>query len=58
MATACALRRFVESHHAELMERFIREDMVWDLYDDEQEHDITAAASQLAPRGPVYPMWT
>jgi Arc/MetJ-type ribon-helix-helix transcriptional regulator len=27
-----ALRRFVESHRAELMERFIREDVEWGLY--------------------------
>ena len=26
-----ALRRFVESHRAELMERFIREDVEWGL---------------------------
>jgi Arc/MetJ-type ribon-helix-helix transcriptional regulator len=30
-----ALRRFVESHRAELMERFIREDMEWGLHGDE-----------------------
>jgi Arc/MetJ-type ribon-helix-helix transcriptional regulator len=30
-----ALRRFVESHRAELMERFIREDVEWGLYGDE-----------------------
>ena len=30
-----ALRRFVESHRAELMERFIREDVDWGLYGDE-----------------------
>jgi hypothetical protein len=30
-----ALRRFVESHRAELMERFILEDMEWGLYGDE-----------------------
>jgi len=30
-----ALRRFVESHHAELMERFIREDVEWGLHGDE-----------------------
>ncbi len=29
-----ALRRFVESHRAELMERFIREDVEWGLYGD------------------------
>jgi len=27
-----ALRRFVESHRAELMERFIREDVEWGLH--------------------------
>ena len=27
-----ALRRFVESHRAELMERFIREDLEWGLH--------------------------
>jgi hypothetical protein len=27
-----ALRRFVESHRAELMERFIREDVDWGLH--------------------------
>ncbi len=30
-----ALRRFVESHRIELMERFIREDVEWGLYGDE-----------------------
>ncbi len=30
-----ALRRFVESHRAELMERFIREDVEWGLYGDD-----------------------
>jgi len=30
-----ALRRFIESHRAELMERFIREDVEWGLYGDE-----------------------
>ena len=30
-----ALRRFVESHRAELMERFIREDVEWGLKGDE-----------------------
>ena len=30
-----ALRRFVESHRAELMERFIREDVQWGLHGDE-----------------------
>jgi Arc/MetJ-type ribon-helix-helix transcriptional regulator len=30
-----ALRRFVESHRAELMERFIREDVEWGLRGDE-----------------------
>ena len=30
-----AFRRFVESHRAELMERFIREDVDWGLYGDE-----------------------
>jgi Arc/MetJ-type ribon-helix-helix transcriptional regulator len=30
-----AMRRFVESHRAELMERFIREDVEWGLYGDE-----------------------
>ena len=30
-----ALRRFVESHRAELMERFILEDVEWGLYGDE-----------------------
>ncbi len=30
-----ALRRFVESHRAELMERFIREDIKWGLHGDE-----------------------
>ena len=29
-----ALRRFVESHRAELMERFLREDIEWGLYGD------------------------
>jgi Arc/MetJ-type ribon-helix-helix transcriptional regulator len=29
-----ALRRFVESHRAELMERFIREDVEWGLHGD------------------------
>ena len=29
-----ALRRFVESHRAELMERFLREDVEWGLYGD------------------------
>ena len=27
-----ALRRFVESHRAELMERFVREDVEWGLH--------------------------
>jgi len=30
-----ALRRFVESHRAELMERFIYEDVEWGLHGDE-----------------------
>ena len=30
-----ALRRFVESHRAELMERFVREDAEWGLHGDE-----------------------
>jgi len=30
-----ALRRFVESHRSELMERFILEDVEWGLYGDE-----------------------
>ena len=30
-----ALRRFVESHHTELMEEFIREDVEWGLHGDE-----------------------
>ena len=30
-----ALRRFVESHRVELMERFIREDMAWGLRGEE-----------------------
>lgn len=30
-----ALRRFVESHRAELMKRFIREDVKWGLRGDE-----------------------
>lgn len=30
-----ALRRFVESHRGELMERYIREDVEWGLYGDE-----------------------
>jgi Arc/MetJ-type ribon-helix-helix transcriptional regulator len=30
-----ALRRFLESHRAELMERFIREDVEWGLHGDE-----------------------
>ena len=30
-----ALRRFVESHRAELMERFIHEDVEWGLHGDE-----------------------
>ena len=30
-----ALRRFVESHRVELMERFIREDVEWGLYGNE-----------------------
>jgi Arc/MetJ-type ribon-helix-helix transcriptional regulator len=30
-----ALRRFVESHRTELMERFIREDVEWGLHGDE-----------------------
>jgi Arc/MetJ-type ribon-helix-helix transcriptional regulator len=30
-----ALRRFVESHRAELMERFILEDVEWGLHGDE-----------------------
>jgi len=30
-----ALHRFVESHRAELMERFIREDVEWGLHGDE-----------------------
>ena len=30
-----ALRRFVESRRAELMERFIREDVEWGLHGDE-----------------------
>ncbi len=29
-----ALRRFVESHRAELMERFVREDIKWGLHGD------------------------
>ena len=30
-----ALRRFVQSHRAELMERFIRDDLEWGLHGDE-----------------------
>ena len=30
-----ALRRFAESHRAELMEEFIREDVEWGLHGDE-----------------------
>jgi Arc/MetJ-type ribon-helix-helix transcriptional regulator len=30
-----ALRRFVESHRAELMERFMREDVEWGLHGDD-----------------------
>jgi hypothetical protein len=30
-----ALRRFVESHRTELLERFVREDVEWGLYGDE-----------------------
>ena len=30
-----ALRRFVESHRAELMDRFIREDVEWGLRGDD-----------------------
>lgn len=30
-----ALRRFVESHRGELMERYIREDVEWGLYGDD-----------------------
>lgn len=30
-----ALRRFVESHRSELMERFVLEDVEWGLYGDE-----------------------
>ena len=30
-----ALRRFVESHRAELMEQFIREDVEWGLHGEE-----------------------
>lgn len=30
-----ALRRFLESHRAELMEEFIRQDVEWGLYGDE-----------------------
>ena len=30
-----ALRRFLESHRADLMERFIREDVEWGLHDTE-----------------------
>ena len=30
-----ALRRFVESHRAELIERFIMEDVEWGLHGDE-----------------------
>jgi len=30
-----ALRRFVESHRSELMERFILEDVEWGLHGDE-----------------------
>lgn len=30
-----ALRRFVESHRTELMERFLRQDVEWGLYGDD-----------------------
>jgi len=30
-----ALRRYLETHHDELMERFIREDVKWGLHSDE-----------------------
>lgn len=30
-----ALRRFVESHRTELMEKFMREDIEWGLHGDE-----------------------
>lgn len=30
-----AIRRFIESHQPELMEKFIRDDVKWGLYGDE-----------------------
>lgn len=30
-----ALRRFLESHQPELMEKFVRDDVKWGLYGDE-----------------------
>jgi Arc/MetJ-type ribon-helix-helix transcriptional regulator len=32
---SAALRRFVESHRAELMERFVEKDVDWGLHGDE-----------------------
>jgi len=31
-----ALRRYLESHHADLMEAFIRQDVAWGLIGDER----------------------
>ena len=30
-----ALRRFIESHQADLVEKFVREDVAWGLYGNE-----------------------
>ena len=30
-----AIRRFIESHQPELMEKFVRDDVKWGLYGDE-----------------------
>ena len=30
-----AIRRFLETHHSELMEKFVREDVEWGLHGDD-----------------------
>jgi hypothetical protein len=46
-----ALRRFVESHRAELMERFIREDVEWGLHGFYLKQAGDTAAGGRGPAG-------
>ena len=44
-----ALRRYVESHRAELMEDFVREDVEWGLRGDDESPSRTVALSPSVP---------